>query len=279
MDYVDVVIAVNVHEDLQFVHRQIRNLQTHLQCSHVIIYHPNRRMGVSLSQCPFIASQPQVLIHPNRLEKRRFHGSLTQGIVENLQLALSRYKFSRFLVLSSRNLFYKPLKFPSSVPDIFLDVDIHRSLPANRGLLSRMSEHPKLRGTLLGTRHSNWKAVSLAHEGFMFDYAGAIGLDSFLSANIDVSNDLFQYEWCLEESALQTILYNQRHPIYHIGVYTGHFGIRRRLPSTKYVYKTLRGPQIQRAVVVGCLAVFMISVIGLIILRYSLRVIGYNRAR
>ena len=55
------------------------------------------------------ASRQHVVVHPQPLNKKRFHGSLLQGIMRNLEWSLRRYDFDALLVLSSRSWFRRPL--------------------------------------------------------------------------------------------------------------------------------------------------------------------------
>jgi cytochrome bd-type quinol oxidase subunit 1 len=113
------------------------------------------------------------------------------------------------------------------------------------------------------SQHPDWEVVALAHEGFMFGYDGAQFLQTYMASNPSTEAEIFEYDHCMEEFALQTILHNNQLQMYHIGVFTVSFSLPCLLPKGKSVYKTLRGPQKRKATAVIVALVFAVITIVL----------------
>ena len=59
------------------------------------------------------------------------------------------------------------------------------------------------------------------HEGLTFDYISSLRVVEFLQNNELIKNDLFEFNCCVEEFALQTISLNLTGYYYQIGNCTG----------------------------------------------------------
>ena len=101
---VPLVVTINVHEHVGFVLLQLRHIREHLPFGHRVLLNAHAAMHAALQ--PTAAAE---LCHPETLEKKRHHGSLLQGIMRNLQLALRLWHVECLLVLSSRSWFRRPL--------------------------------------------------------------------------------------------------------------------------------------------------------------------------
>mgnify|MGYP001094205747 CR=1 FL=1 len=52
----------------------------------------------------------KIIINPESMEKRRWHGSLCKGIINNMEYIINNnIKFRDFIVISSRNILHKKL--------------------------------------------------------------------------------------------------------------------------------------------------------------------------
>ena len=152
------------------------------------------------------------IINPQHLEKRRFHGSLTEGIYSNIEYAVKNYKFSLFIILSSRSLFYNKVGF--------LNLSEHK---INCEPLQDIDQGswwwPQFMKTKLATyvvHHQRIFAHS-AHEGVVIDYYTCNKVIHFLESHKDIREDLFTYPACVEEFAIQTIACNLNSCMYDIG--------------------------------------------------------------
>ena len=82
------------------------------------------------------------------------------------------------------------------------------------------------------------------HEGLTFDYISSLKIVEFLQNNELIKNNLFEFNCCVEEFALQTISLNLTGYYYQIGNDAGsgddHYDIISELPKDLFVYKTIR---------------------------------------
>ena len=102
---IPLLVSINVHELPNFVLLQLRHIRDNLPVEHRILLNCNEEMLHALRATEEAAE----LCNPEPLTKRRYHGSLLQGIMRNLELALRRWDFDQVLVLSSRSWFRRPL--------------------------------------------------------------------------------------------------------------------------------------------------------------------------
>jgi hypothetical protein len=238
---VEVVISINVHENVPFLMKQLNNIQTYLNCTYIVILNCNDYMKNALK-----VILPNVHIHPLPLNKQRETGTLTKGIYLNMIHALRIASFKYFLVLSSRNLFYQPLtinilderqKTATSIEDLKHSVPppYHRwHWPTF--LKTKLAKHYRSTGLHL---HSS------CHEGLVFHYDVCQNIIRFLERHPSIRDDLFQFPWCVEEFALQTIsMYEMNRQNRHYGFTTINKSVNTDetapTDSEWYVYKTNR---------------------------------------
>ena len=80
-----------------------------------------------------------------------------------------------------------------------------------------------------------------AHEGLVIDYDSCKYIIGFLEKNKDLKKNSFNFNACLEEMVLQTILCNYNGYFYiGNGVNTINEKDIKNLPQNKFVYKTIR---------------------------------------
>jgi hypothetical protein len=201
--YVDFIFSINVHEKPQFLLKQIENIKKNVTGTYRIILNTNKLMFDILH---ILDLDKNIKINSNYIEKRRFHGSLTQGIYSNMKIAIKHYNFSYFIVLSSRTFFFKGI-------NLKLINKEKRIKQQNQNY--NVWHWPVFFKTLIVLYYlekSNINSVKLfrsAHEGMAFSYLGCISIINFLKNNITLRDNLFNFEGCVEEFALQTIVCNQ----------------------------------------------------------------------
>jgi hypothetical protein len=213
----DFVFSINVHENVPFLMKQLQNIKDHVS-NYVVLLSCNRYMYKKLSQYTL----SNVVLNPTVIEKKRYHGSLTHGIYYNILYA-QQFKFSYFIVLSSRNLFYQTLT---------------KNMKKGETCDSWM-HWPCMKKTLLSNHYQNENLYCSAHEGLVFDSSTCKKIIQFLENHQDIKRDLFYFPHCVEEFALQTIAVNEGNGYYDIGCGSE---TQDTIPTdpTKYVYKTLR---------------------------------------
>ena len=111
----DLVISINVHEKPKYLLNQVENINEYVSLSKKILLNCNEFMLEQMSD------NPDVNVFPEPLSKRPFHGSLTHGIACNMSYALENYDFEYFLVLSSREFFYRKLESTSQILEHIVD--------------------------------------------------------------------------------------------------------------------------------------------------------------
>ena len=102
----DIVFSINVHNNKDFLIKQIKNISDFVSLNYIVIINANNYMYNEILNCPFIKSNNNIVLNNDYLDKKRFHGSLTKGIYLNMKYAMKNYNFKYFVILSSRNLFY-----------------------------------------------------------------------------------------------------------------------------------------------------------------------------
>lgn len=194
-----VVVSINVHEKPEYLMRQIDNIRDNLRVDHRIMISANDHMHKILQ------GNDGFFLNPEPINKRRYHGSITQGIVSNMRLASATMDFDWFLVMSSRDFFYRPLKSEADIVGNkfefkFRDYECQEwHWPSFHG--TKLFAHLRSRGMFLS---------NAAHEGLCFDARGADEIIRFLDENKDIEKEIFQFDHCMEEFALQSICCNFR---------------------------------------------------------------------
>ena len=111
----DVLISINVHEKIEFLMEQLDNI--HYFTNHLnvcIIYNCNKFMLQELNTHEHNLKKyrnVKIIVNPESIEKRRWHGSLCKGIIKNMEYVITNdIKFHHFIVISSRNILHKKLE-------------------------------------------------------------------------------------------------------------------------------------------------------------------------
>ena len=205
----DIIISINIHENPSFLLDQLQNLIDYIHVSFKVILNCNHYM---FEQLKHIQLPSFVDIYPVPLEKNVFHGSLTQGIYRNMNYAVDKYDFDYFLVMSSREFFYRPLNNVSQILDHYVTERSaewiklgHWHWPTFRRSL--LFQYIEANNMIFG--HS-------MHEGLCIRKDTCVFIIQFLTAHPHIKADIFNFDWCVEEFALQTIACNH-HGFYYIG--------------------------------------------------------------
>ena len=244
---VDVIISINVHEKIDFLIKQIKNIEKYVLLDYIVIINANKQMYNEITINKYIKSKRNIILNDDFFEKQRYHGSITKGIVSNMIYANICYKFKYFIILSSRNLFYNKL----NKEKLNSLVKINRGVPYNKlnknewhwpnFLKTELSKYIIKYNFLFSPYEYNGK-TAYQHEGLTFDYISCIKIIYFLGKNDKIRTNLFNFNDCVEEFGLQTISINFKRGFYQIGNFT--MGDDKnnihKLPKDKFVYKTYR---------------------------------------
>ena len=249
----DIIFSINIHEDIDFLIDQIMNIDKNVDLDYIIILNTNDYMYYELKKNKTISLLKNIQINPVKLNKKRFHGSLTEGIYSNMELAIDMYNFKYFIVLSSRNLFYNKMdkKNYNNLFKISGGFEL-KNMNSKEFVSSLHNRKWKRWPNLLETDLSKYiinnkqKFSCCPHEGITFDYLSCKEIINFLTKNNDIKNNLFNWNNCVEEFALQTICINLTGYYYYIGNgWDTDYNIS-ELPKNKYIYKTMRYEMVKR---------------------------------
>jgi hypothetical protein len=245
-----IVFSINVHENVLFLQKQIEDIEANVLLDFVVLINANEFMYHEIMKNkPLMArtakaakvSKTNVELYPEPINKIHNHGTLTKGIYLNMEYAVRNYDFEYFVVLSSRNLFYNTLHKDNyhAMPRI--------SYGATFEQLNHQEWHwriffqTKLSHYIIA---NNWRFCQayMHHEGLGFDYASSTQIVDFLEKNKDIKEDLFHFNWGVEEFALHSIALNLTGYYYNIGNWTNDddFVNIHKLPNDRFVYKTFR---------------------------------------
>jgi hypothetical protein len=166
-----------------------------------------------------------VYINEIIINKQRFHGSILEGIYENMVFAVSNLRFEYFIACSSRTFFTNDMtiedlrKLKLNDRETTVETDIFDA--ANDEIDKRMDmwRWPKMRNTLLMKKILKEKkkyAIS-PHEGLCLPYPSCVKIVEFLQREEEIRKDLFQFSDCVEEFSLQTIALYCGEKFFYIG--------------------------------------------------------------
>ena len=261
----DIIISINVHEKPEYLLNQIKNIQEYVPLKKKIILNCNDYMLNEFKDRDI----QDVEVYPKSLSKRTFHGSLTHGIVRNMSHAVNNYDFDYFLVMSSREFFYNNLNDVRKIEDNIINetttqvgkVNYNIPLFYKAGKYCDPTLPPKAVSAKNATSDSNLESLwwwpkfrrtklyqyiesnSLnfahsMHEGMCYSGECCKYIMDFFSKNEDIMYDLFEFNGCVEEFALQSISSNFK-GFYYIGNGCDTKTLDNVLPS-KYTYKRNR---------------------------------------
>ena len=204
---VDYVISINVYKCIDALKLQLQSIKEHIHAPYAVILNCddsffNTLQGVRLEE--------NVLINPERITKRRLHGSLMKGIVSNLNYALERFDFDFFIVLSGRTIFYKDFNKTKmeTVHRQRIGPPPNNEWHWNTFKTTRLARHYFNKGHTL---HAS------PHEGLVFGLDACKAMVCFLNQHKDIQEELNNFAWCVEEFALQTIAVNESSGFSYIG--------------------------------------------------------------
>jgi hypothetical protein len=236
---VEVVFAINCHENVPFLIQQLRNIELHVKVRYTVVLNCNAYMFVRVADNSVISQMPHIFVNPEYMEKRRYHGSLTRGIHSNMRWAMHRMKFEWLVVLSSRTMFYNDLD-SESLLRMRLCPGTHRRV----GLDGPYSWHWSIFCRTKLARHladGGAPLVGCVHEGLVLSAQGCRAIAEYLEVHVDIREELFRTKGCVEEFALQSISHSYGGGFYYIGTGSKTTGRRTEaLPPGQLVHKVER---------------------------------------
>lgn len=205
----DIIISINVYKSILTLRKQLNSIQNFVLCNYIIILNCDDNMYNILKD---LSEFKNLYINPEIINKERYDGSLTKGIVSNMLYATNNFDFKYFLILSGRTIFYKNLKLENL--DI-LKKNLKNIDEINNLLIGNFNDidwhWSSFKETELAKYYLNkgYKLYKSDHEGLCFGYIVINNILNFIKNNIDIMNNIYNYKHCVEEFALQTISYNE----------------------------------------------------------------------
>lgn len=251
-----IIFSINVHEKIIFLLKQIQNIEKYVKVKYKIIINPNSYMFNEITKNNFIQNLNYIFIN-NPCDKKLYHGSLSKGIYLNMEYAINNFEFDYFIILSSRNFFYREIndkniksfvkickgpqqKYVSGL--VYGGGGItYNELKIDKNRNIEQWHWPKFKNTELFKyiQNNNLLFSSSTHEGLCFDINLTKKIVNFLNTYVLIKNDLFDFDSCVEEFALQSICINLGNNYYHIGNSSQTDNIN-NLSQDKFVCKVFR---------------------------------------
>jgi hypothetical protein len=214
----DIIISINVYKNFNFLENQLENIKTYVKSDYCVILNCNDFMYNELKK----NSLPEnIYINPEIINKYRFHGSILKGIVTNMYYAYNNFNFKYFVVLSARTIFYRDIDITNL--DVLYEKfnsleEYNKYINIKNNLLEW--RWPSIKNTLLAKYYLNLNFYIRhgAHEGICFNIYVIKNILLFFNKNENIKNNLYNFNNCVEEFALQTISHNE---INHDNMYFG----------------------------------------------------------
>lgn len=114
----DLIFSINIFEKLDFLKEQIKNIIYFTKNLNVLIIFNCNDFMYELTKNLKIEGI-DIIVNPEIINKRRWHGSLTKGIFSNLTYIFKqKIEFKYFIVFSSRNILIKKINL-ENIKDFF----------------------------------------------------------------------------------------------------------------------------------------------------------------
>jgi hypothetical protein len=230
-----IIVSINVHEKPTFLMQQIENISAHILSKFTIILNCNTYMNDALQAYTL---PPNVVVNPEIINKTWGTGTIVQGIYSNLCYANANYTFDFFLILSSRNMFFRPFQ----IADI---LKLQKPIDINLLTCPHWYHWPKVRSSLLAKYYieQDKPLCRTAHEGLIFSHQVCKTVEKFMNTHPSIKTDTFVFPSILEEFTLQNIAIHESvtDPFVYIGRGAMETLMEPPTGDTKhFVYKTVR---------------------------------------
>jgi hypothetical protein len=230
----DLVISINVHEKPDYFLEQLQNINKFVNVNKKIILNCNDYMYNELLS----KELENTIINPTTINKSTFHGSLTQGIISNMNYALNNFDFEYFLVMSSREFFYNSLTEISEIKkhENFLGAPIkkRKDYETNEWWYPSIRNETKLFKFL---QNNEMYFSASAHEGMCFTEETCQYIINFMRSNPEIEIDTYEVNLCVEEFACQSMAVNSKTGTYY---YLGNGCCGEPISPNKLTYKRHR---------------------------------------
>tara|TARA_B100000242_G_C43015592_1_gene472239 strand:- start:474 stop:1205 length:732 start_codon:yes stop_codon:yes gene_type:complete len=216
------LISLNLHKDTHF-EDQLRNIQEHLKFDYTIVLNCNNKMYDLLKNKKY----ENVLINPVTIEKKRFHGSIFQGIFENLKFANTDIEYDYVIVLSARSFFFKKLDYDcvglfyeNSKCYNLRSIDFTPKTKLEKeGWPKTMWQNFINSDFYLFLQNNKFNFKKEMHEGMLLTKKNCEDIISFFDKNKDLYESIINTNNPVEEYVIQSLLLNWQNFTTCIGVW------------------------------------------------------------
>lgn len=227
----DVCFSINVHEKFDFLLKQLKNMGDYVDCHYCVVLNCNKYMYDECTNKRRSELPDNVFINDKVIEKKTFHGSLTEGMYENMVYALNHMTFDYFIIMSSRNLFSNRMTLHDleTLHPVYEFKDDHSLMKFIQVEKDTTIEKVKKTntdwhwGSFLQTKlaaeaiDQKSNLYGNAHEGLVFTFIACNKIVAYLKQKEETRIDLFQSNSPVEEFGLQTLAVMVNEPFYYIG--------------------------------------------------------------
>lgn len=225
----DIIVSINVHEKPDYFLNQLNNINENLLLDKQVILSCNDYMFGHKD----LFEEKGVRVNTEIINKKRYHGSILKGIISNMRLSLKEYDFEYFLIMSSREFFYRKLEnFDQIKSCLFTDendtID-NPYVPYRHSVigLSKSKDYnlsdwawPRIRekGLKLFSylKENNMYISFCMHEGMCLSKSSCEYIINFFDNHKDIELDCFNFEDVMEEMVIQSLCQNYE-GFYYIG--------------------------------------------------------------
>lgn len=228
----DILISINIHENIEFLKEQLENIiyfTNHLKIC--IIYNCNKYMLDTINESKILEKYDNIklILNPVSIEKKRWHGTLVEGIFKNLEFTFdNNIKFKYFLVLSSRNIFTRKLDlnnvenrltlFYNKITELIKDNKRFYFNKDNTFYLCDGSIEDNWHRDMMTTRNWFWGKDSVKksywfkelnnkldffiggrHEALCIPFDNCNKINTYIKENLEIMQDCYKFNIAMEE--------------------------------------------------------------------------------
>lgn len=207
----DIVVSINIYKSCKTLEYQLSTIKEHLKANYIVVLNCNQYMYDTLSQMKL---DEIIYLNPEILEKKRYHGSLTQGIISNMKYAVDTFTFKYFVVMSGRTIFYRPITIDNF--NTYFEKKKWKDIQEMESIRSGPFpftdwKWPSLTKTKLAKYYMNkhYTLIGEVHEGLCVSYNVTKNILRFIENNPEITKDLYEFNDCVEEFSIHTIASNE----------------------------------------------------------------------
>uniref|UniRef100_A0A6C0J4G8 Glycosyltransferase n=1 Tax=viral metagenome TaxID=1070528 RepID=A0A6C0J4G8_9ZZZZ len=207
-EFYDLIISINVHKDINFLVKQLENIDKYVKLKYLVILNCNKLMAKKFKKHRKLFKNFSVIIHPKPFNKKKGTGTLLKGIFMNLTYSKITYNFNYFLILTSRTIFYN-----------ILNKENIKHIKKKKKRNTKIGRQFYVKNNKLIDHIKKRKGYysSGASAGIVLNKKNYTTVINFLTKYPNIRDNLFSLNVIAEEFALQTICINYCKYYFYIG--------------------------------------------------------------